>query len=162
MAYHSVDDEGFWDIGPESMQWSKVVAAALDVKFARFPLGDPDDDGTPYASVLCMPPHYELWRHKHDCYRFEAIVRGQLTVGDRVLGPGSIMTSGPHEAYGPHIAGPEGCISIEIFSSRKGMSALLDDDTDPRAVEFLRALMNDPDPQRSAAARTAFADAGLG
>ena len=113
MPYYSVEDEGFWDIGPESMHWMKVVADAIDVKFARFPLGDPEDDNTPFASVLFMPPNYELWRHKHSCYRFEAILRGTINVDDRELGPGSIMTSAPHEAYGPYFVGPEGCITIE-------------------------------------------------
>src|SRR5438270_5364522 len=88
VPYYSLDDEGFWAIGPESLEWMRVVAEAIDVKFARFPLGDPEDENTPFASVLSMPPNYELWRHKHDCFRFEAIIKGSIRVGDRVLGPG--------------------------------------------------------------------------
>ena len=160
MPYYSVDDEGFWDIGPESMNWMKVVADAIDVKFARFPLGDPEDDTTPFASVLFMPPNYELWRHKHSCYRFEAILRGSIEVDGRPLGPGCVMTSAPYEAYGPYLTGPEGCVTIEIFSARSGLGTILDDDTDPRAVEFLRSLLVDPDPERRAAAEIAFAEAG--
>jgi hypothetical protein len=160
VPYYSVDDEGFWDIGPESMNWMKVVADAIDVKFARFPLGDPEDDTTPFASVLFMPPNYELWRHKHSCYRFEAILRGSIEVDGRELGPGYVMTSAPYEAYGPYLTGPEGCVTIEIFSARSGLGTILDDDTDPRAVEFLRSLLVDPDPERRAAAEIAFAEAG--
>jgi hypothetical protein len=161
VPYYSLDDEGFWAIGPESLDWMRVVAEAIDVQFARFPLGDPDDENTPFASVLCMPPNYELWRHKHDCHRFEAIIKGSIRVGDRTLGPGDFMTSAPNEPYGPYYAGPEGCVTVEIFSTRKGLSTIIDDDTDPRAVGFLRGLMDDPDPIRRDAARIAFADSGL-
>ena len=161
MPYYSMNDEGFWDIGPESLNWMRVVAEAVGVKFARFPLGDPDDENTPFASVLHMPPNYELWRHKHDCYRFEAIVQGSMRVGDRVLGPGDFMSSAPNEPYGPYFAGPDGCTTVEIFSARKGLSTIIDDDTDPRAREFLMSLREDADPVRREAARIAFADSGL-
>src|SRR5207249_7238897 len=50
---------------------------------------------------------------------------------------------------------------VEIFSTRKGLSTIIDDDTDPRAAEFLRSLRDDPDPTRREAARIAFADSGL-
>jgi len=156
-----MDDEGFWDIGPESLQWMRVVAEAVGVKFARFSLGDAEDEKTPFASVLCMPPNYELWRHKHDCYRFEAIITGSMRVGDRVLGPGDFMRSEPNEPYGPYFAGPDGCVTVEIFSARKGLSTIIDDDTDPRAADFLRSLRDDPDPTRREAARIPFADSGL-
>ena len=161
MAYYTTDQPGFWDIGPASMQWMRVVAEALDVKFARFPLGDPEGDATPFASVLRMPPNYELWRHKHDCYRFEAILEGSLTVDGVTRGPGTIMTSAPGEAYGPYFVGPEGCTTIEIFSARRGVTAIIDDETDPRSIEFLRSLMDDDDPVRREAAELAFGDSGL-
>jgi hypothetical protein len=161
MAYYSMNDEGFWELGPESLNWMRVVAEAIDVKFARFPLGDPEDENTPFASVLRMPPNYELWRHKHDCYRFEAVIQGSLRVGDKVLGPGDFMSSEPFEAYGPYFAGPDGCVTVEIFSARRGLTSIMDDDTDPRAVEFLKSLLVDADPQRREAAQLAFGDSGL-
>jgi hypothetical protein len=161
MPYYSIEDDGFWNIGPESMNWMRVVAEAIDVKFARFPLGDPEDESTPFASVLCMPPNYELWRHKHDCYRFEAIITGSIRVGDQTFGPGHVMTSAPFEAYGPYFTGPEGCVTVEIFSARRGLTSIMDDDTDPRAIEFLKSLLVDADPERREAAQIAFADSGL-
>ena len=161
MPYYSHDDPAFWDIGPESMQWMKVVADAINVKFARFPLGDPEDENTPFASVLFMPPGYELWRHKHNCYRVEVIIKGSLQVDDRTYGPGDVMTSNPGEAYGPHVTGPEGAVTVEIFSSRRGVNFEFDANPDPRVTEFFRSLLADPDPERQAAARIALANAGL-
>ena len=158
MPYFAIDEPGFWSIGPESLEWMRVMADALDVQFARFPLGDPEDEATPFASVLRMPPNFELWRHKHDCYRFEAIVEGTLTVDGTVRGPGTIMTSAPGEAYGPYFVGPNGCVTIEIFSARRGVPVLMDDETDPRSVDFLRTLLADEDPERRAAAQIALGD----
>ncbi|HEV8296700.1 MAG TPA: hypothetical protein VGQ20_05385 [Acidimicrobiales bacterium] len=161
MPYFSCNDEGFWDIGPESLRWMKVLAEAINVKFARFPLGDPDDDATPFASVLAMPPNYELWRHKHDCHRVEVVVSGSLQVGDRVLHPGDVMTSTPGEAYGPHVAGPEGSVTVEIFSNRRGVSFEFDANPDPQVVGFFERLLADPDPERRAAASVGLARSGL-
>jgi hypothetical protein len=161
MPYHAHDDPGFWDIGPESMRWMKVIADAINVKFARFPLGDPEDENTPFASILFMPPGYELWRHKHACYRVEVIIKGSLQVGGRTYGPGDVMTSEPDQAYGPHVAGPDGAMTVEIFSSRRGVNFEFDANPDPKVTEFFRALLADPDAERRAAARIALANAGL-
>ena len=161
MPYYNVDQDGFWKIGPESLEWMRVVAEAIDVKIARFPLGDPEDPATPFVSVLSMPPNYELWRHKHDCWRFEAIIRGSITTDGQTLGVGDVMTSAPFQAYGPYFAGPEGCTTVEVFSTRDGMSSKIDEDTDPRAAEFLRSLLVDDDPSRREAAQIAFHDSGL-
>ena len=162
MPYYSHEDPGFWDIGPESMRWMKVIAEAINVKFARFPLGDPEDEDTPFASLLFMPPGYELWRHKHECHRVEVIVKGSLQVGDRTFGPGDVMTSEPGQAYGPHVAGPDGALTVEIFSTRRGVQFEFDADPDPRVTDFFRSLLADPDPERQAAARVALANTGLG
>jgi hypothetical protein len=68
-----------------------------------------------------MPPNYVLSRHAHRAERLEVVVEGTLNVGDRVLGPGDVMTAGYEEAYGEHIAGPEGCTTVEVFSQLVGM-----------------------------------------
>lgn len=162
MPAHRFGEEGFWDLGPESLKWMSVASEALGVKLARFAMGDPEDGATPFASVLFMPPGYELWRHKHDCYRVEIVVSGTLDVGEgRVLGPGDVMTSAPGEFYGPHIAGPEGSVTVEIFSSRDGMQFKLEDNPDPAVLEFFEGLLTDSDPARRDAAERALAGTGL-
>jgi len=162
MTYHHIDDEGFWEHGPESLDYQRLMAELIGVQLARFPLGPAEDGETPFASVLKMPPGYELWRHKHDCYRFEAIIMGSLTTGDgQVLTAGHVMQTVPHELYGPYFVGEEGCITVEIFSRRAGMPTIIDETTDPRAVDFLRDLMNDSDPERQDAARISMEGSGI-
>ena len=71
----------------------------------------------PAAHYLPMPPGYRLFRHGHPCYRFEVVVQGSLEIGDgRVAKVGDTFTADPGQLYGPHIAGPEGCTTIEFFS----------------------------------------------
>jgi hypothetical protein len=49
--------------------------------------------------------------------RFEVIVKGSLFVDGREYLPGDVMVSPPNEFYGPHTAGPDGCTTVEFFSS---------------------------------------------
>ncbi len=84
-------------------------------------LGEADDLGAPAAVVLDMPPGYVLFRHAHLCHRFEVVVKGSLRAGDRELGPGDVMTAAPGEWYGPHVAGPDGCTTVEVFSTLDGV-----------------------------------------
>jgi anti-sigma factor ChrR (cupin superfamily) len=91
----------------------------------------------PAAYLLEMPPGYTLFRHGHPCHRFEVIVQGSLDFGDGTVGQvGDVMTSKPRQLYGPHTAGPEGCTTVEIFSSLDGMFRLLVEDDDGRVREI--------------------------
>jgi hypothetical protein len=84
---------------------------------------DPLDAAAPAAVLLYMPPGATLRRHAHDCHRVEVVIRGSLDVGDgQMLNPGDVSTAAPGEFYGPHTAGPEGCLSVEIFSAAAGLS----------------------------------------
>src|SRR3546814_10216489 len=67
-----------------------------------------------------MAPGYRLPRHAHDCFRLEVIMQGSMDVGDgRILKTGAVMMSEPLTLYGPHIAGAEGCVTLEIFSNHR-------------------------------------------
>ena len=68
-----------------------------------------------------------LPRHGHDCHRFEIVVQGTLDVGERVLEVGDVMVTEPNVVYGPHIAGPYGCTTYEIFSNHHGSHVILFD-----------------------------------
>jgi anti-sigma factor ChrR (cupin superfamily) len=85
---------------------------------AYFPMGETKND-PPTVVALRMAPNWILPRHSHDCHRFEVIVQGTLDVGERVLKVGDVMISEPNVAYGPHVAGPEGCTTFEIFSNHR-------------------------------------------
>jgi hypothetical protein len=97
-----------------------------------------------------MGPGWVLPRHAHDCHRFEVVVQGTLDVGDRILKTGDIIVSDPGVAYGPHIAGPEGCTTFEIFSNlRASYITLLDtpegriecDVSTPEGLKRMQAAM---------------------
>lgn len=67
----------------------------------------------------------------------EIVVSGSLLVGDDVLGPGDVMTSRADEMYGPHVAGPEGCVTFEIFGRLDGTSrTTYDIENGPVTVEM--------------------------
>jgi hypothetical protein len=67
--------------------------------------------------VIEMAPGGVIAHHAHDCERLEIIVRGSLELPDgTMLGPGDVMVAKPWEFYGPHIAGPDGCVTFEVFS----------------------------------------------
>ncbi|MGH8006611.1 MAG: cupin domain-containing protein [Candidatus Binatia bacterium] len=122
MAFMSMDDPDFWAHCPQDLKHLQKGLAGL----AYFLLGDRKDD-PPTVVALRMEPGWVLPRHAHPCHRFEIVVQGTLDVGERVLKPGDIMMSDPGVAYGPHVAGPEGCTTFEIFSNHKASYVTLMD-----------------------------------
>lgn len=120
MPFYSPRDEGFWELQPDFLQSIQDVCTPLDVNILHFVLGNKDVDTTPVAAMLKLPPNHVLPRHSHPVARFEVVVLGTLDVGERVLQPGDVMVSEANEFYGPHTAGPEGCTTVEVFSSIVG------------------------------------------
>jgi hypothetical protein len=87
--------------------------------------------------MLQMPPNYRLFRHGHICHRFEVVVKGSLEAGGKILKPGDVMTARPGELYGPHVAGPEGCTTAEVFGSHEGVYRVIaESDDGPREFDF--------------------------
>jgi len=86
---------------------------------------DPDAPDAPAVVMLDMPPGYVLFRHAHICHRFEVVVKGSMRAGERTLGPGDVMVAAPGEWYGPHVAGPEGCTTAEVFGTLDGVFRVL-------------------------------------
>jgi hypothetical protein len=88
---------------------------------------DASDPNVPVAGMLQIAPGETLPKHAHDSFRVEVMVRGsiQLPNGD-VLYPGDVMVSRPGEFYGPHVAGPEGSLSVEIFAFARGAFPVYD------------------------------------
>jgi anti-sigma factor ChrR (cupin superfamily) len=147
---YATTDPGFWGRFPEHLKYMDNAAKLMGVEGATFVLGDPNDETAPAMAVMKMPPNFVLSRHSHRAERVEVIVSGSLDVGDRVLGPGDVMTAGYEEPYGKHVAGPEGCITVEIFSTLSGMHQTMFETPDgmqfvdlasAEDVEALAALM---------------------
>lgn len=119
MAFMSIDDPEFWkNCPPELKLIQQGMAGDEGGGVAYFLMGKRQDD-PPTVVALRMGPGWVLPRHSHDCHRFEVVVQGTLDVGDRILQVGDVMISEPKIAYGPHVAGPEGCTTFEIFSNHK-------------------------------------------
>ena len=61
------------------------------------------------------PAHALAELRRHGGYRVEVVVMGEMHVEEgRVLRPGDVMVSEPGMMYGPHIAGPEGVMTVEV------------------------------------------------
>jgi anti-sigma factor ChrR (cupin superfamily) len=141
----SMDNPGFWSRCPEALK--PLAQGGLGASY--FLLGA-EKDNPPTVIALRMAPNWTTVRHAHEGWRMEIVVQGTLDVGERVLKPGDVMLSEPGEAYGPHTAGPEGCVTFEVFTSYRdshvtllegadGLVAL--DLTTPEGLSGMQALM---------------------
>ena len=122
------DSDGYWDRYPPHLAGMAHVMEASELTPATMHvLGDPADESAPAALIFTMPPNSVLPRHAHSCERFEVVLEGSLKVEDNELelGPGDVMIARPGEAYGPHTAGPEGCRTLEFFSTLAGAHSIL-------------------------------------
>jgi hypothetical protein len=135
--YKSGDPDYFDAITPPELRFAsqatREVMPGWDLG-AIVMADEPTDPDAPVASMLKIAPGDTLPRHAHDCYRVEVVIQGSISVptGD-VLHPGDIMTSDPCEYYGPHVAGSEGCLSVEIFSAARGMLPISNDEDESDA-----------------------------
>ena len=130
MPNYSMDnDADFWQ-APEAFKPLLALAKTIGTRGSWFALGDPNDENTPMAVVLDMKPGYVITRHAHPCSRLEVVVRGTLDTGDKVLVPGDIMYSDADEFYGPKVAGPDGCTTLEVFATVTGASYRITEEAD--------------------------------
>ncbi len=120
MAFLSIEDHDFWGRNTGDLKPIGDAGGLDGIALSRFVLGKPGEGDPPAVTALRMTPGYVLPRHTHDCYRMEIVVQGALEVEGRTLKPGDIMISEPRVFYGPHTAGPDGCITMEIFSNYHG------------------------------------------
>jgi hypothetical protein len=136
--FYRKDSEGYWDRYPDHLKdMAQIMAASKLTPATMHVMGEPSDEAAPTALIFTMPPNSVIPRHAHLCERFEIILEGSLLVDDMILGPGDVMTARSGEAYGPHTAGPEGCRTLEVFSTLAGAHhQMLDTPDGPLSVEF--------------------------
>jgi hypothetical protein len=122
LPHYFRSDPSFWRLSPKALGYTNVFAEAVSHRVASFALGAEDDLEAPLALFMNLPPGWVLDRHAHDCHRFEVVIEGSMIVanGDE-LSPGDVSTSGPGEQYGPHMAGADGVLTLEIFSRQSGL-----------------------------------------
>jgi hypothetical protein len=128
MILHRRSEE-YWRQGPESAQLTEQRLKALGGSFAAFSVGEGHDD-EPLASLLYMPPGFVLPRHAHACHRVEIIIHGSLETPEGIATSGDVMMSPPLVPYGPHIAGPDGALTAEIFARADGLPSVYEQDPD--------------------------------
>lgn len=132
------DPDFFGAMNSESMRWTRVGTRALGPgwDFGSIVMADEgNSSSSPIVSLLQIPPGGVLPRHAHACHRVEVVVRGSIDIGEaRVLGPGDVSVSKAGEFYGPHVAGPEGSVSVEIFSSGVGIQPIWEGDPSPEVL----------------------------
>lgn len=117
MAFYSIEDPSFFeDVTPPELTWMRDAARAASMDIATIPLGDVSLSEMAGVSILQLPPDCVLPRHSHACRRVEVVLAGSMDVGDgKVVTPGTVMVSPAGESYGPHVAGPDGVTTVEIF-----------------------------------------------
>ncbi len=150
MPFYTLSDDAdsVWKNGVDFAKPMQEGAEAVDCRLAYFAMGDPDDERTPVAAVLRMPPNHVLPRHAHPAARFEVLVQGTLDIGDRVLNPGDVMVTQANEMYGPHTAGPDGCTTVEVHGAKAGAGRAIHETEEGR--RFVDYRPNDPMPEHPA------------
>jgi hypothetical protein len=118
MAEFSMEQPEYW-VYPEAIMKFEGLRTAQRL------LGE--GRSVPRILILDMQPGFVINRHYHDCERFEMIVKGSLYSGDGMLHVGAVMTAHAGELYGPKVAGPEGCMSVEVFAETSDPVFELDD-----------------------------------
>ena len=163
MPTFSASDPTFWQTSPAALAYTSVFADAVGHKVASFVLGEDDEAESPLALFMKLPPGWVLDRHAHDCHRFEVVLQGSIIVSnDLVLNPGDVSTSGPGEQYGPHMAGPEGSLTLEIFSRQAGLHPVYDSPKEAsdgvnKVIDDLRAGLLSPGQAASSPVIAAWA-----
>jgi hypothetical protein len=141
----STDDE-YWEFPSQLSAIETYVTPKLEKTY--FVLGDPEVGEVPATMVLKMEAGFVIPRHAHPCERFEVVVSGSIDVGEGVLKSGDVMISKAGQFYGPHIAGPEGCTTVEVFGNLVGSFNILFEKKDGEIVSA-NALQGDHGPERT-------------
>lgn len=132
--YSGANSEAFAAMTTKGFEYSRDLARQVNMDLGMIVMGD-EADNPPAAVLLEIPAGGRLPRHAHAAHRVEVLVRGSIFTPDgKELRPGDVSVSGPGETYGPLIAGPEGCLTLEIFSKISGLPPMPDKDDEQAAV----------------------------
>src|SRR5689334_12354702 len=108
MAEYKMEDREYWTT-------PAGYAEFANVRLSERLLGENLPE-TGRIVIMDMKPGFVIPRHRHGCDRFEMVVKGSLFSGDDILYPGDVMVAHADESYGPKMAGPDGCMTVEFFA----------------------------------------------
>jgi hypothetical protein len=116
------------------------VGEAIGMKGVRHRIGDDSDPQGTHAVFATFPPGMVVPRHMHHCHRLEIIVGGSMVDEETGMNltPGYVMLTEPNVYYGPHVAGPEGTVTVEIFSAGPNNAQPMLEDGKPFSDAFAR------------------------
>ena len=101
-----------WD---EPGEWT--VDAVKQLQHCALPLGVDERGAATTILVVKYEPGARVEPHYHHCDYASIVVEGSIEVTRRNHEVGSIRVVDAGTAYGPLLAGPEGCTVIEVFST---------------------------------------------
>ncbi|AMK24132.1 MULTISPECIES: hypothetical protein [unclassified Sphingobium] len=120
--------------------FAREIAHEQGINLGVVALGEKSDNPAS-VMLLQLPPGHVLERHAHNTHRMEVVVKGSvLTPDGQELRSGDVFTSGPGEFYGPLTAGPEGCMSVEIFGDIQGMAPRASADASPEHAAMIASI----------------------
>jgi len=110
------DEVGYWDNPPDLDGLAHRPTMLSGVRIRYLP-STPGDYDAPGAVVLSLPPGCVIPRHSHEASRMEFVLEGSMEVSPGVfVRPGGMMRAEAGEMYGPHVVGPEGATTLEVFA----------------------------------------------
>jgi len=96
--------------------WTEVIAQQHGER--RVSVHEKFLEWTPERMVVWgrYDPGVVIERHGHASDHLVLVTEGELTVGDRVCGPGTLLVLEKGAVFGPLIAGPEGALLFETWA----------------------------------------------
>ena len=101
-----------WD---EPGEWT--LDAVKQLQHCALPLGVDERGAATTILVVKYEPGARVEPHFHHCDYASIVVAGSIEVTRRNHEVGSIRVVDAGTAYGPLLAGPEGCTVIEVFAT---------------------------------------------
>ena len=100
----------------DDVPWTEVIAQQHGDR--RVSVHEKFLEWTPDRMVVWgrYDPGVVIERHGHMSDHLVLITEGQLTVGDRVCGPGTLLVLEKGAVFGPLIAGPDGAMLFETWA----------------------------------------------
>jgi hypothetical protein len=86
-------------------------------KAYKFEIGLEGDDEAPTVFKVEFPPNCEVAPHTHDTDYCEILLEGTQQITGKWHKAGDIRVAKAGTAYGPLVAGPEGCTVLVIFKT---------------------------------------------